>query len=254
MLDGRPVVGLFVTCLVDFFRPSVGFAAIDLLQDSGCRVDVPLEQTCCGQPGYNAGDRRAAREIAERVIDTFIDYDYMVLPSGSCAGMIRCHYPGLFDDSPSMRAMAQRLGEKTFELTSFLVDVMGMTPRAMQLNRTAAYHDSCAGLRELGIRDQPRALLSAAEGLNLDELEDRDVCCGFGGTFCVKYPSISARMASNKIAAIKATGADMLLGGDMGCLLNLAGKLKRDGNDIEVRHVAEILAARLDDAPGIGDP
>src|SRR5487761_334649 len=242
MAERRARVGLFVTCLVDLFRPTVGFAAIRLLEQAGCAVEVPRAQTCCGQPAYNSGDRADAKAIALQVIDVFAGCDYVVAPSGSCAGMIRQHIPELFADDPLVLPRARALAARTWELVSFLVDVRGVRRVAAQWPREATYHDACSGLRELGIRDQPRRLLASVEGLRLRELPGAEVCCGFGGTFCVKYPDISDKMVDDKAADIVATGADAVLAGDLGCLLNIAGKLSRRGESIEVRHVAEVLA------------
>ena len=247
----QPRVALFVTCLVDLHRPSVGFAAISLLEAAGCLVEVPRLQTCCGQPAYNAGDSTTARELGLSIITAFTAYDYVVVPSGSCAGMLSRHLPHLFDDDPNLRAKADALAAKTHELTSFLTDVMHFTPTPPPLNAKATYHDSCAGLRELGVKAQPRALLAAVPGLTLVEMTDPEICCGFGGTFCVKYPDISTRMASDKCADIESTGAALLLAGDLGCLLNLAGRLSRENSTITVRHVAEVLAGVS--AKGIGE-
>ena len=246
-------VALFVTCLVDMFRPSVGFAAAKLLEDAGCRVVVPEAQTCCGQPAYNSGDRADAVDIARRVIEAFEGFDYVVAPSGSCGGMISHHYPALFADDPDMKARAEALASRTHELTSFLVDVLGVVPVATRCDATVTYHDSCSGLRELGVKAQPRRLLAGVEGLKLVEMKGAEVCCGFGGTFCVKYPDISNAMLEDKIADIAATGADTLLAGDMGCLLNMAGKLARNGRPVKVRHVAEVVAGMADE-PAIGEP
>jgi L-lactate dehydrogenase complex protein LldE len=255
MPQPRPRVALFVTCLVDLYRPSVGFAAIRLLEQAGCQVEVPPEQTCCGQPAYNSGDRATARDLARNVIDAFLPYDYVVAPSGSCGGMISHHYPALFSDGdPQYRGKAEALATKTFELVSFLTDVMGMESVQARYEGIVTYHDSCSGLRELGIREQPRKLLGSVDGLELKELADRDVCCGFGGTFCVKYPDISVRMVGDKATDIRATGADTLLAGDMGCLLNMAGRLKREGSGVKVRHVAEVLAGMTGDVAPIGEP
>jgi len=253
-MSERPVrVGLFVTCLVDLFRPTVGFAAVKLLEEAGCTVEVPRAQTCCGQPAYNSGDRADSRVIAAQVIAAFEPYDYVVAPSGSCAGMIREHYPALFTDDPALQKRAQALAPRTFELVSFLTDVRGVSRVAARYDGTITYHDSCSGLRELGVKQQPRKLLATVEGLRLAELPGAEICCGFGGTFCVKYPEISDKIVGEKTADIAATGADTLLAGDLGCLLNMAGKLKRGGRLIAVRHVAEVLANMTDTAP-IGDP
>ncbi len=247
----RPQVGLFVTCLVDLFRPSVGFAAVKLLEEAGCDVDVPAAQTCCGQPAYNSGDRADTRGIAEGVIKAFERFDYVVVPSGSCGGMIKLHYGELFEEGSSWRARAEALSAKTFELVSFLADVLGVTATGAAFDGAVTYHDSCSGLRELGISDQPRRLLREVDGLTLSEMADAQVCCGFGGLFCVKYPDISNVIVERKTANIAASGAGTLLAGDMGCLMNMAGKLQRQGSAIEVRHVAEVLAG-LTDAPSIG--
>lgn len=245
-------MALFVTCLVDLFRPSVGFAAVKLLEDAGCTVEVPPSQVCCGQPAYNSGDRASAVAIARQVVAAFEGFDYVVAPSGSCAGMLRAHYPELLADDPSWAHRAEHLAQRCHELVSFLVDVRGMDRVAARFDGTATYHDSCSGLRELGVKAQPRTLLGSVEGLTLKELPGAEVCCGFGGTFCIKYPDISDRMVTDKAADIAATGADTLLAGDMGCLLNMAGKLKRQGSRIRVRHVAEVLAGSTG-GPAIGD-
>ncbi len=240
----RPKVALFVTCLADVFRPSVAFASLALLKAAGCRVSVPRAQTCCGQPGYNSGDYRGAGDVARRVIAMFESADYVVAPSGSCAGMIVKHYPRLLEGEWKERAQA--LASRTFEITAFLTDVMPLpagdrTPDTALTNRKVAYHDSCAGLRELNIREQPRALLRERAGVQALELEKRDVCCGFGGTFCAKMPEISATMASEKLRDTIDSGADMLVGGDLGCLLSLAGRASREGIDLEFRHVVELI-------------
>jgi L-lactate dehydrogenase complex protein LldE len=245
-------VALLVTCLVDLFRPSVGFAAVKLLEEAGCAVEVPQAQTCCGQPAYNSGDRADAKAIARRVIETFAGYDYVVAPSGSCAGMVKVHYPEMFADEPEMRARAEELASRTHELVSFLVDVCGVGAIAARWDRVATYHDSCSGLRELGVKAQPRKLLASVGGLELRELPGAEVCCGFGGTFCVKYPEISDKMVGDKAADIAATGAQAVLAGDLGCLLNIAGKLSRLGVPVETRHVAEVLAGMADEIAPIG--
>ena len=246
-----PRVGLFVTCLVDLMRPSVGFAAVKLLEDSGCTVEVPQAQTCCGQPAFNSGDRADTKAIARNVIEAFDGFDYVVAPSGSCAGMIREHYPALFADEPALYAKAQHLAKRTYELISFLVDIRGMTRVQARYDGTVTYHDSCSGLRELGIKAQPRQLLASVEGLTLKELPGAETCCGFGGTFCVKYPEISTRMVDDKSTDIVKTGADTLLAGDLGCLMNMAGRLTRRGDPVKVRHVAEVLAGMTGEVPPI---
>jgi L-lactate dehydrogenase complex protein LldE len=251
-LAKTPRVALFVTCLVDFHRPSVGIAALRLLREAGCHVEVPRAQTCCGQPAYNSGDRATARELGRQIIETFSGYDYVIAPSGSCGGMLRHHLPTLFDDDPNLRARAEALADKCYELVSFLVDVLKIESVGARFSGKLTYHDSCSGLRELGIKDQPRRLL-AAQGAEIVEMEDAEVCCGFGGTFCVKYPEISTRMVSDKTANIAATGAPLVLAGDLGCLLNIAGRLKREGRPIAARHVAEVLAGMTETLPPIGE-
>jgi L-lactate dehydrogenase complex protein LldE len=248
----RPRVGLFVTCLVDTMRPSVGFAAVKLLEDAGCIVDVP-SQTCCGQPAFNSGDRGRARAIAEQVMQAFEGYDYVVAPSGSCAGMIKAHFPELFADDPNLSRKANALAARTFELVSFLVDVLKVDRVEARYVGSVTYHDSCSGLRELGIRAQPRRLLAGIEGLELVEMNESDVCCGFGGTFAVKYGEISNAIVEKKTGNVEAAGATTLLAGDLGCLMNMAGKLSRKGSAVQVRHVAEVLAGMTDEPP-IGVP
>ncbi len=251
-MTASPKVGLFITCLADLFRPSVGFAAVKLMRDAGCTVEVPRAQTCCGQPAYNSGDRKDTRAIAEQVIAAFEDFDYVVAPSGSCTGMISKHYPELFEEGSQWRLRAEALSAKTHELVSFLVDVLKIDHVEAQFDGTVTYHDSCSGLRELGIKQQPRQLLGSVKGLTLQEMEEAEICCGFGGTFCVKYSDISNEMVSHKTECIGAANADTLLAGDLGCLLNMAGKLKRQGSNVQVRHVAEVLAG-MTDLPPIGE-
>ncbi len=245
-------VGFFVTCLVDLFRPTVGFAAIKLLEDAGFVLEVPKEQTCCGQPAFNSGDLDDAKTLAKQVIKAFEGYDYIVAPSGSCAAMIAKHYPALLKDEVEWHERAQKVAAKTHELISFLVDVAGLTEVSSSFTGSVTYHDSCTGLRELGVKEQPRQLLNSIEGLELKEMRDSDVCCGFGGTFSVKYPDISDAIVTKKTRTIVESGAATLLAGDMGCLMNMAGKLKRDGSAIEVRHIAEVLADMVD-GPAIGE-
>ena len=253
MADGPPRVGLFVTCLVDMMRPSVGFAAVKLLEDAGCTVAVPVAQTCCGQPAYNSGDRADSRALAEQTIRAFEGFDYVVAPSGSCAAMIKLHYPALFDTDPAWKTRAQDLADRTWELTAFLTDLRGMTAVESAFVGKVTYHDSCSGLRELGIQEQPRRLLESIPGVELTEMTEHEVCCGFGGTFCVKYADISNKIVTAKTDFVIASGADTLLAGDLGCLMNMAGKLQRRGAAIQVRHVAEVLAG-MSDQPAIGEP
>ncbi len=248
--DAHPSVGLFVTCLVDLFRPSVGFAAVKLLEDAGCVVAVP-SQTCCGQPAYNSGDRATAQAVARKIIADFSTFDYVVAPSGSCAGMLAKHVPLLFKDDPDYAAKANAFAAKTHELVSFLTDVLGITSVDAAFAHRVTFHDSCSGLRELGIEAQPRLLLESVQGLDLVEMEESNICCGFGGTFAVKYDEISTAIVDKKAMNVEAAGAPVLLAGDLGCLMNMAGRLARRGSSIEVRHIAEVLAD-MTDAPPIG--
>jgi L-lactate dehydrogenase complex protein LldE len=252
MAPASPRVALFVTCLVDLMRPTVGFAALRLLRAAGCRVEVPPAVTCCGQPAFNSGDRANAKAIAAQVIRQLAGFDYVVAPSGSCTGMIRVHYPSLFADDPQMEREARAVAGRTHELVSFLVDVIGVRAVAAQYPGVATYHDSCSGLRELGVKAQPRMLLASVESLELREHAQAETCCGFGGTFCVKYPEVSERLADDKLKSAADTGAGMLLAGDLGCLLHLAGRCRRKGVDLRLLHVAEVLAGEAD-APAIAE-
>jgi L-lactate dehydrogenase complex protein LldE len=236
-------VGLFVTCLVDLLRPRIGFAAIRLLEAAGCEVVVPVSQTCCGQPAYNAGERRAARLLAEKMIGEFEGCDYIVAPSGSCVGMIRTHYPELFADDPAWRARGAALGARTYELSDFLVTVAKLDKVPGNFIGSITYHDACSGLRELGIKAQPRALLAKLPGVTLLEMNGAEECCGFGGTFAVKFGDISARLAEKKCDNVHASGAAAVVLGDLGCMLNIEGRLRRMGDEkTKVLHIAEILA------------
>jgi L-lactate dehydrogenase complex protein LldE len=239
-------VGLFVTCLVDLMRPSVGFAALRLLEAAGCEVVVPETQTCCGQPGWNSGDRAATRALALKLLDEFEGCDYVVAPSGSCSGMIRTHYPALFVDEPVLAERVERLCARTCELTDFLVNVARLEEVPGTFAGTVAYHDSCAGLREMGVKEQPRALLARMPGVKLTDLNECEQCCGFGGTFSIKFGEVSAAIADRKCRNIEATGADAVVLGDLGCMLNIEGRLRRRGNrDTRVLHVAEVLAGEV---------
>ncbi|MDQ3195582.1 MAG: (Fe-S)-binding protein [Burkholderiales bacterium] len=248
-------VGLLVTCLVDLFRPSIGFSALALLERAGVEVVVPARQTCCGQPAYNSGDRQAARALALKTLTEFEHFDYVVIPSGSCAGMVGKHYPQLFDDDSDTRQRITALAARTFELTDFLINVLHLTHLPGRWQGRLTYHDSCAGLRELGVKNQPRALLASAD-IELIEMTGAEVCCGFGGTFSVKFGDIATRMADNKCLQIAATGAPCVALGDLGCMLHIEGRLRRRGDmTTQVLHIAEVLAAqdRAGVASGEGD-
>jgi L-lactate dehydrogenase complex protein LldE len=236
-------VGLFVTCLVDLMRPSIGMAAVRLLEAGGADVYVPPTQTCCGQPGYNAGDRLGAKALAAKVLAEFEDCEHVVAPSGSCSGMIRTHYADLFADQPELRARAAALAARTHELTDFLTNVLKLDTVPGALAATVTYHDSCSGLREMGVKTQPRALLARVRGLKLTEMAECETCCGFGGTFAIKFGEISTRLADNKCKHIAESGADAVVLGDLGCMLNIEGRLRRRGDmKTRVLHVAEVLA------------
>jgi L-lactate dehydrogenase complex protein LldE len=235
-------VGLFVTCLADLMRPSIGLAALKLLEQSGCEVVVPAAQTCCGQPGYNSGDRAGAQALARKVISEFDDCDYVVVPSGSCGGMIKAHYAELLSEFDDTKVKAEWLAARTWELTDFLVNVIGLEDIDARFNGTVTYHDSCAGLRELGIKQQPRELLSKVDGLEIKEMDGAEECCGFGGTFSIKYGDISSRLADLKCDDVENAGADALVLGDLGCMLNIEGRLRRRGDkQTRVLHIAEVL-------------
>jgi L-lactate dehydrogenase complex protein LldE len=252
-MTARPRVGLFVTCLVDLMRPSVGFAAVKLLEQAGCDVEIPATQTCCGQPAWNAGADRDAAAIARQVIEAFERFDYIVAPSGSCAGMIRVHYPEVFAGDPVYEPRARALATKTYELVQFLVNIVRVDSVAATCSARLCYHDSCSALRELRIKSEPRQLLASVEGAQLRELQEPEVCCGFGGLFSVKYPEISERMADDKLADAQSTGAEVITSSDLGCLLHLAGRIARRGLPLRARHIAEILAGE-NEMPPMGEP
>lgn len=237
-------VGLFVTCLVDMMRPRIGFATLRLLEMAGCEVVVPTTQTCCGQPAWNSGDASATRALALKLAAEFEACEYIVLPSGSCGGMIRAHYGELFPAGSDEAHLMASVADRTFELCDFLTGVVKLDklpdPRFAGV---ITYHDSCSGLRELGVKQQPRALLAKVPGVKLLEMNACEECCGFGGTFSVKYGDISAAIAERKCGNIQASGADAVVLGDLGCMLNIEGKLRRTGDEkTRVLHIAEVLA------------
>ncbi len=240
-------VGLFVTCLIDVMRPEIGFSAIKLLESAGCEVVVPASQTCCGQPAYSGGNKAAARELAEKFLDEFEGFDYIVIPSGSCGGTIKTHYDDLFAGHPVLLERLAKIKSRVYELTDFLSSVVNLqtlpTPTAGSFTGTVTYHDSCSGLRELGVQKQPRELLAKRAGVELKEMNEARVCCGFGGTFAVKYGDISTAIVDDKCANIHASGADAVVLGDLGCMLNIEGRLRRTGDTTtRVLHVAQVLS------------
>lgn len=236
-------VGLFITCLVDLMRPEIAVSTVKLLESAGCTVDVPLQQTCCGQPGFNSGDTDAGRRLALDFLAQFEGFSHVVVPSGSCGGMIRVHYPQLFHDEPDLRNRMQALCDRTWELTSFLHDVLKIERLPGEFEGSVTYHDSCSGLRELGVQAQPRALMALNPKIQLDEMSNPRACCGFGGTFAVKYGDVSAAIADTKLDDASATGARCLVMGDLGCMLHLEGRMRRRGDDTtRVLHIAQVLA------------
>jgi len=236
-------IGLFATCLVDLMRPEIGFSVLKLLESAGYEVMVPEAQTCCGQPAYNSGERTVSRDLAEKFLREFEMFDYVVVPSGSCGGMIRHHYQDLLRDDPELHGRYERLRERVFELTDFLVNVAKLDKLDSTFAGHVTYHDSCSGLRELGVKQQPRALLGKLPGVTLSEMKDCEACCGFGGTFSVKYGNISTAIVDEKCANIKSSGADAVVLGDLGCILNIEGRLRRSGDtQTRVLHIAQVLA------------
>jgi L-lactate dehydrogenase complex protein LldE len=240
-------VGLFVTCLVDMMRPEIGFSTLKLLEAAGCEIVVPESQTCCGQPAYNSGDRKTARDLAEKFVNEFEEFDYVVIPSGSCGGMVLAHYADLFSDDAALRTRMERLAPRVYELTDFLHTVVKLDRLPARMDGSfqgkITYHDSCCGLRELGVQAQPRALLAKVPGVALTEMKDNRTCCGFGGTFSIKQGNISGAMVDEKCANIHDSGADAVVLGDLGCMLNIEGRLRRTGDDkTRVLHVAQVLA------------
>jgi L-lactate dehydrogenase complex protein LldE len=236
------LVALFVTCLIDQLAPSTGRSAVRLLEAAGCEVAFPEAQTCCGQPAFNSGYRSDARRLARHFAAVFGEYDRIVAPSGSCVAMVRRYYPSLVDGEE--RARLRAIGERTYELTEFLVDVLGRPDLGAQVHEPVTYHPSCHLLRELGVRDAPLRLLDAA-GVPVADLADAEHCCGFGGTFSVLHPEIAVPMADEKLDRAVAAGAPTLTACDTGCVLHLAARAERRGLDLEVKHVADVLAGGL---------
>lgn len=233
---------IFITCLVDQFRPSIGEAMVSVLKAHGVSLNFPGEQTCCGQPAFNSGYRREARKLAEHFIDVFQGEEYIVTPSGSCASMVKVHYPSLFPDDPSMQERCRQLASRVFEFSEFLVKVLGVKEVESSYSGRVTYHHSCHLLRELGIKDEPLQLLKSVRGLEYVEMEKADQCCGFGGTFSMRYPEISQAIMDDKMEQIKKAKVDVVVMNDAGCMLNISGRLNRLGERTKVLHLAEILA------------
>ncbi len=242
MPSGR--VSLFVTCIVDQVFPKVGLAMADVLERVGYKLDFPPAQTCCGQPAFNSGYRQDAREVARQFFDVFRDSEYIVVPSGSCTAMISHHYEDLFENDPGMRQRAREIGSRVYEFSRFLTDVAKVEDVGANYDAKVTYHDSCHALRELKIKDGPRRLLANVKGLTLLEMEAAQECCGFGGTFSVKFPEVSGAMARTKMDSIVKTGASTVVSIDSSCLMQLEGVIRRAGLPIRTMHLAEILASR----------
>jgi len=238
-------VALFVTCLVDQFCPNVGMATVEVLRRAGCEVTFDDRQTCCGQPAFNTGYRKGARKFAKRFIEIFQnpETEAIVSPSGSCTAMVK-HFHELFPDEAEWQERANSVAAKTHELGSFLVNVLGIDDVGAISNCKATWHDACHGLRDLGIYAEPRRLLKKVKGIEFVEMENADVCCGFGGTFSVKYPEISAGILDNKIEMIEQSGADTVVACDASCLMQIGGRLSRIGSKVQTKHLAEILASQ----------
>ncbi len=238
-------VTLFAQCLVDGIYPEVAEAVVTVFKRIGLKVDCPVDQTCCGQPAFNSGYRKEARMAARRFIKIFENAETIVCPSGSCVSMVRHHYPELLADDPAWMERARKVAAMTFEFSEFLVDVLGVKDLGARFNGRVTYHDSCHQLRALGLRNQPRQLIRNVRGAQLVEMAESDRCCGFGGSFAIKYAAISGAMVDDKVANILASGADTVVGCDMGCLMNIEGRLSRMNSTVRVMHIAQLLAGRL---------
>jgi len=237
-------VSLFVTCIVDQLFPKVGMAVADVLERLGFQVDFPEQQTCCGQPAFNSGYREEARQVARHFLDVFGDADYVVVPSGSCTSMIAHHFEDIFEKELDYLALARQLAPKVYEFSRFLIEVAGVDDVGARLDEVVTYHDSCHALRELKVKDGPRRLLSNVRGLELREMDAAEECCGFGGTFSVKFAEVSGGMARTKIDSILRTGASTVVSVDSSCLMQIQGALSRAGLPIRTLHLAEVLANR----------
>ncbi len=240
-LSPRLQASLFVTCIVNQFYPEVGVSVVQVLRRLGVEVDFPTGQACCGQPLFNSGFASQARPLAERVVRTFHDRPYVVVPSGSCAAMIRVFYPELLENDPGLLRESEELATRVYEFSEFLTQVLGVEEPAAAYRGIATYHPSCHLLRELGVKEGPTDLLGKVAGLELVDLPERETCCGFGGTFSVKYPHISEAMLAEKVNNVVSTGADTLISCDMGCLMHIGGGLSRQQQAVTVRHLAQVL-------------
>ena len=235
-------VQLFIPCLIDQLYPQVAFNTVKVLEKAGCTVAYNTQQTCCGQPAFNAGFWGESKDVCTKFVQDFDGADYIVSPSASCAGFIRNNYGKLFENN-AFQSPAKKVSSQIFELSEFLVKILGITELGASFNGKATFHDSCAGLRECNIKAEPRALLSQVEGLELVEMNDTETCCGFGGSFAVKYDTISVAMADQKIDNAIATEAEFIISTDMSCLMHLDGRINHHGQQIKVIHLADILAS-----------
>ncbi len=244
MVNDKPRVALFITCLGDQLFPQVGECVVEILRRLGVEVTFHPAQTCCGQPAFNTGYWQEAREVAARVLDLFDDAEYVVAPSGSCSTMVRVFYPELFADDPERLQKAEQLRGRFFEFSEFLVKILKVEDVGASFQARVTYHDSCHLLRELGIEDEPRRLIRAVRGVEFVEMQDYKLCCGFGGTFSVKFPEVSVAMAEDKVRAAVEARAEYLVANDSGCLMHLAGLIHRQGLPLKTLHLAELLAKR----------
>ena len=242
----RTKAALFATCIVDQLYPQVGVSVVRVLRRLGVDLSFPADQTCCGQPLYNSGFTHEARQLARRVLTSFSGAQYVVVPSGSCSAMIKVFYQDLFHDDPATLQQVQQLAPRVYEFSQFLVDVLEVQEMEPGHTGSVTYHPSCHLLREMEVRDQPRKLLNSVGGLDLKDLPQAEVCCGFGGTFAIKYPHISEEMLADKIDSVRASGAETLVSCDMGCLMQIEGGLSRRGSPIKVRHLAQMLDPEAD--------
>jgi len=239
------LVSLFVTCLVDQLWPSIGTSAVEVLRRAGCEVEFDQRQTCCGQPAFNTGYRTEARRLARRFIEVFEESkaDAIVSPSGSCTAMVH-HFRELFADDESWRARAEALTSRTHEFGSFLINVLGVDDVGASFRGRVTWHDACHGLRDLNVREEPRRLIRNVRGLEFVELASSEACCGFGGTFSVKYPEISVAILDNKIESIEKSGVRAVISGDASCLMQIGGRMSRQASPVLTMHLAELLASR----------
>ncbi|WP_022663658.1 (Fe-S)-binding protein [Desulfospira joergensenii] len=237
-------ITLFIQCIVDGMYPEAGEAMVTLFRRLGFTMDFPEDQTCCGQPAFNSGYRKEARKAAKHFIRVFENSEVIVCPSGSCVAMVRHHYPELFRDDPVWLERAEAVGKKVFELTEFIVDILNIEDVGGAHTGKVTYHDSCHLLRTLGIKEQPRSLIRKIKGIEFVEMKNSDHCCGFGGAFSTKYPDISTAMVAEKVQNILDTGADTVVGCDMGCLMNIQGYLNRNNHPVRVMHIAQLLAGQ----------